>query len=440
MKEVLFTINDKDNKDLVSIFLKREKAPFPFENTSGVVPGSNGELNVYLENSPRYLQIAARIISSYGLFNFKIINESTTWSIEEAYSFLMGLYDGKNDFNIEIPVKKDDLLLLKQLFTIALKARVIADSDSKTITPASLVSNAFNLIKECASGADVSLDLIKRGDKEFVSLAGLNAVGSGSLNDPCLGVIDICPKGASKSDIKIGLIGKGITFDSGGYNIKPTNFMATMRTDKCGAVYIAAAAAQALVLGLKEHIRLYLCCSENLLSATSMLPGDILNYKNGVNVEINNTDAEGRLVLADGLIRACEDNCKTLLSAATLTGAAKIAVGRDATAVLAPDNLVFSELKDGFSKVGDYLWQLPYFDCYKRFIKSNRATILNSSVGDGAPGASTALAFLSNFTESKPWNHLDLSSAYMVDASPFYASGATAAVVLPLAYFIVNHK
>ena len=233
------------------------------------------------------------------------------------------------------------------------------------------------------------------------------------------------------------MVGKGITFDTGGYSLKPEKFMETMRTDKTAVIYLSGALCLALKLGLKKRCRLYLCCSENMVSGRGMLPGDIIKYPNDISVEINNTDAEGRLVLADGLLKASLDNPAFILDMATLTGAAKVAVGRDMFSVLTRESALDPSLKSALDGCGEMYWQLPLAPYHRRFLSSRRATVTNSGHGEGAPGSSVAASFLEQFVKKDiPWVHIDLSSAYLPDGSPFLAAGPTGSTILGLATFL----
>ena len=275
-------------------------------------------------------------------------------------------------------------------------------------------------------------------DKDFESCVGLKSVGLASDEAPCLGIIDVIPSGLDEnSALDVAMVGKGITFDTGGYSLKPEKFMETMRTDKTAVIYLSGALCLALKLGLKKRCRLYLCCSENMVSGRGMLPGDIIKYPNDISVEINNTDAEGRLVLADGLLKASGDNPAFILDMATLTGAAKVAVGRDMFSVLTRETSLYSALKSAFDGCGEMYWQLPLAPYHRRFLSSRRATVTNSGHGEGAPGSSVAASFLEQFVKKDiPWVHIDLSSAYLPDGSPFLAAGPTGSTILGLATFL----
>ena len=162
---------------------------------------------------------------------------------------------------------------------------------------------------------------------------GTHSVGRASSRPPVMLTVDFNPTGDADAPVSACLVGKGITFDSGGYSIKPSVGMVTMKCDMGGAATVTAALGYAIEQGLRQRVKLILCCAENLIAGNAYKLGDVLTYKNGQTVEIVNTDAEGRLVLADGLIAASETKAPLIIDAATLTGAAMMAVGTDYNAL-----------------------------------------------------------------------------------------------------------
>lgn len=425
----------KSKKELVNVTLVEGKAKAPYPANSRFTPSAEG-YDVYVNPSDfKWYQMAARSISQLGLLDIKL-KLKVQVSEDELYWFLTALYEAGKDFNVEVPFDEKTVNAVGQKVNLVGKFREIADTDSKVSTPVSLVNRLYDTVKEYAKKTNVrcSLEIIKRGDDRFEALTGIRAVGSASFEDPCLGIIDCLPEGCCEDVLDVALVGKGITFDTGGYSLKPDKFMETMRTDKTACVYLCGALSLAICQGLKKHVRVYLCCSENMVSGRGMLPGDILRYSNDVTVEINNTDAEGRLVLADGLLKAVEDKALFILDMATLTGAAKIAVGRDMFSVLALKEENLRTLTNSFDSCSEMYWKLPLSAYHRRFLSSRRASITNSGHGEGAPGASVAAAFLSYFVpEDKPWVHIDLSSAYLPEGSPFLAAGPTGSTILGIA-------
>lgn len=425
---------------LVPVNLKEGKVEAPFDAETKFAPSSNGGYDIFVNSSDfKWYQNAARTISSLGCFSIRLTSEKKLTE-NEFYWFVTALYDGIHDINVEYDLDSEVLAKVEATANLVSKFRALADTDSKISTPVSVVSKVFDLIESTASecGAKASLNLIKRGDKEFENCVGLKTVGLASDEAPCLGIIDVIPSGLNENaPLDVAMVGKGITFDTGGYSLKPEKFMETMRTDKTAVIYLSGALCLAFKLGLKKRCRLYLCCSENMVSGRGMLPGDIIKYPNDISVEINNTDAEGRLVLADGLLKASADNPTFILDMATLTGAAKVAVGRDMFSVLTREECIDSGLKSALDDCGEMYWQLPLAPYHRRFLSSRRATVTNSGHGEGAPGSSVAASFLEQFVKKDiPWVHIDLSSAYLPDGSPFLAAGPTGSTILGLATFL----
>ncbi|MEO0603153.1 MAG: M17 family metallopeptidase, partial [Myxococcota bacterium] len=226
---------------------------------------------------------------------------------------------------------------------------------------------------------------------------------------------------------------KGVTFDAGGYSLKPSSAMQTMRCDMGGSAVMLGATAAIAELGLPVAVDCLVGAVENLVSGNAFKLGDILRYTNGVTVEIHNTDAEGRLVLADCLIRACKvDGVQTVIDAATLTGAAVVAVGSEYTGLFTDDDALAVELLDAADSTGEGLWRLPLHGPYKELLRSDYAQIKN--VGSREAGATTAALFLQHFaTEAPRWAHLDVAGpAFLDKASSRYAPGGTGEMVRSL--------
>lgn len=443
MAKFCFLQKDELTQTFCNVVLERGKACKPYSEDTQMVPHENG-YTVYVQDfSLDSIQKAARRIASLGVFSLNLELKGAKLSELNAYWFVTALYDGIHDLNVALPLKKKEIEQISLVFETVSRFRVLADTDSKVATPKLLLEKIFKLVGDTVESAKgvCTLKLLTCKDKEFAKFQGLITVGQGSSESPCLGIIDYAPdKKTLNTAPDVALVGKGITFDSGGYNIKTGHYMDTMRTDKTAVVNLSGALVLAIRMGLKRHVRLYLACSENMLSGKAMVPGDLIHYDNGVSVEVTNTDAEGRLVLADALIAATRSRAKFIVDAATLTGAAKIAVGRDMCAFFTRDNKLPLNFMKSFEKTGEKIWQLPFSTEYKRFLKSRRADLANSGSGDGAPGASVAAAFLDSFVGRKiPWIHIDLSSAYLPSGSPFLAEGPTGATIYAIATWLSKY-
>ncbi|WP_300546697.1 leucyl aminopeptidase family protein [Roseovarius sp.] len=206
---------------------------------------------------------------------------------------------------------------------------------------------------------------------------------------------------------KLTLVGKGVCFDTGGLNLKPGNSMALMKKDMGGAATVLGLAHMIMALKLPLQLRVLIPAVENAVAGNAFRPGDILTARNGLTVEINNTDAEGRLVLADALALAAEDKPDLILSMATLTGAARVAVGPDLSPYYTDDATLVSALEAAAAKVADPVWRMPFHTPYEALIEPGIADLDNAPSG-GFAGSITAALFLRRFTEGLPYGHFDI--------------------------------
>ena len=230
----------------------------------------------------------------------------------------------------------------------------------------------------------------------------IHAVGRASASAPRL--IDMKWGDAGP---KLTLVGKGVCFDTGGLNIKPGGSMGLMKKDMGGSATVLGLAHMIMATGLKVQLRVLIPAVENSISGNAFRPQDILTARNGLTVEINNTDAEGRLVLADALAFADEDNPDMIISMATLTGAARVAVGPDLAPFFTDDDSVAQTLSQAGSHVDDPVWRMPFWDPYEAMIEPGIADLDNAPKG-GFAGAITAALFLRRFVKSAPYSHFDI--------------------------------
>jgi PepB aminopeptidase len=307
-------------------------------------------------------------------------------------------------------------------------ARDVINQTPAQLYPAKLAELASEFLLKKAP-TSIAVKTISGEQLVELGFHGIYNVGKGSQHQPCLLELDYNPSKEADAPVFAALVGKGITFDSGGYSIKSNAGMFDMKGDMGGAAVVTAALALAIEQGLTKRVKLYLCCAENMISGNAYKLGDIITYKNGVTVEIANTDAEGRLVLADGLIAASEQQPSIIINAATLTGAAVTATGGDFTALFSMDQALIEQAKAAAEQVQEPVWQLPLALWHQDKCPSAFADTANSRPipGGGAGGASNAAGFLSRFVknEGKGWLHLDLAADYNGSANALWAAGAT---------------
>jgi leucyl aminopeptidase len=206
---------------------------------------------------------------------------------------------------------------------------------------------------------------------------------------------------------ELALVGKGVTFDTGGLNLKTGNYMRLMKKDMGGSAHAIALAELVMGANLPVRLKLYIPAVENAISGTAFRPGDVLNSRKGLSVEIDNTDAEGRLILADALTRASESNPDLLIDFATLTGAARVALGPDLAPYYTDDEPLAAQIAEGSASSGDPAWRMPLWDPYLSMLKSPIADLVNSA-SSGFAGSLTAAMFLKQFVEADRWVHLDI--------------------------------
>jgi leucyl aminopeptidase len=253
-------------------------------------------------------------------------------------------------------------------------------------------------------------------------MGSLLAVSLGSDEPATLSVMTY--RGDPSSKEILALVGKGLTFDSGGISIKPAESMHEMKYDMCGGAGVIAAMYAIGKLKPKLNVIGLIPSSENLPGPKAMKPGDILRAMNGKTIEVINTDAEGRMILADALCYARELGATKIVDAATLTGACVIALGHAASGVMSNNDAFVTQFLKVVADIGERYWQLPLYDDWDRQIKSDIADLKNTGGRPG--GAETAAAFLKNFVADVPWIHLDIAgTAYLESESSYLAKGPT---------------
>lgn len=278
----------------------------------------------------------------------------------------------------------------------------LGNAPGNICTPTYLASSAAKI----ANDLGASTRIINETEIQEMGMNALLSVAQGSTAGAYL--IELQYHGASNNEDKpVVLVGKGITFDSGGISLKPGAAMDEMKFDMCGAASVIGTFAAAVKLKLPLNLVAIIPTCENMPSGNAVKPGDIVQAMNGLNIEVLNTDAEGRLILCDALTYAERFQPKAVIDVATLTGACIIALGHVAQGVLGNNQQLIDQLLQAADSINDKTWQLPLFEEYKEQLKSNFADLQN--IGGRPAGTITAAAFLSYFTESYSWAHLDIA-------------------------------
>ncbi|ENY6167175.1 aminopeptidase PepB [Vibrio fluvialis] len=423
----------------MSVFISQDSAQ-PQWGEKALISFSEQGAMIHLEQSHDLgaIQHAARKLDNQGLRSLLLDGEG--WTLEAIWAFYQGYRDPKKLNTLEWKA-------LDQAQQDELEARIkatdwtrdIINKSAEEVAPRQLATMAAEFIKSLAP-EHVSYRIVKDKDLLTEGWEGIFAVGRGSERTSAMLQLDYNPTGDENAPVYACLVGKGITFDSGGYSLKPSNFMAAMKADMGGSGMITGALGLAIMRGLKKRVKLILCCAENMVSGRALKLGDVITYKNGKTVEIMNTDAEGRLVLADGLIYASEQNPELIIDCATLTGAAKNALGNDFHALLSFDDALSHDAMTAAKEEHEGLWPLPLVDFHREMLPSSFADLSNISSGDYSPGASTAAAFLSYFVNNykKGWLHFDCAGTYRKSPSDKWAAGATGMGVKTVARILMD--
>jgi leucyl aminopeptidase len=289
-----------------------------------------------------------------------------------------------------------------------------------------------------AEGRKLSVTVLEREDMRELGMGALLGVAQGSDEPPKFIILEHRPdsQNGGRQPPTVVLVGKGITFDSGGFSIKPAEGMEEMKSDMAGGAAVIGAMQAIADLNLPAHVVGLVPATENLINGHAYKPADVVRAMNGKTIEIISTDAEGRLILADALVYARRYEPQAVIDLATLTGACIIALGRgQAAGLFGTDDELIEQLKAASARTGERIWQLPLYDEYLDVMKSDTADLKNSGGRYGGVGASAA--FLKAFAEGYPWAHLDIAPiAYLANDRPYSPKGATGFGVRLLVQFV----
>jgi leucyl aminopeptidase len=348
------------------------------------------------------------IIDGAGLGSYEFLRYRTSrdTGVEEA-TVALGEEHGREEALLRKAVDQQGTIVECVLWT-----RDIANLPADTATPEYLADEAKRL------GKELGLKVTVFDEKQLLEMhcGGLLGVGSGSSHPPRMVVLEY--PGAGRSAKTVAVVGKGICFDSGGISIKPALHMADMKFDKSGACAVLGIVRAAALLKVSPRVVGVLACAENLPGGRAYRPGDVLRTFNGKTIEVLNTDAEGRVVLADALSYVTDKyHPDELIDLATLTGAEVVALGDDTGALVSTDEKMAQGLLEASAATGEPLWRMPLTDYHRELVKSDVADVRNSTEITVA-GVLTAAAFLEHFVNRVPWAHLDI-------AGPAYTTATT---------------
>ncbi|SPZ49920.1 Cytosol aminopeptidase [Sarcina ventriculi] len=373
--------------------------------------------NISIEDSVRAM-IEGLSLSNYKFNKYKSDREKID---ETDVSITIGGH------NLEHKDYSDIVEESKILVETVFNARDLVNEPSNVIYPETLAEEAVKFSKRYG----FEIEIINHKKIEELQMNSFLAVGKSSIHKPKVIVMRYFGD-KDNLDQKLGLIGKGLTYDSGGYSLKPSNSMVDMKSDMGGAATVIGAISAIAKRKLKINVVAVVAACENVIGNEAYKPGDIISSMAGKNIEILNTDAEGRLTMIDAVTYAIrKEHITEIIDVATLTGAALVALGNDVTAVVTNNDSFYKELEKAFISTGEKMWNLPNFDDYKTLIKSDIADLKNT--GGRYGGTITAGLFVGEFVENKPWLHLDIAGpAYITVPWDYCPKGGTGAGVRTL--------
>lgn len=308
--------------------------------------------------------------------------------------------------------------------------RDLGNFPGNVCTPSYLAKEAKRLAR---GNKQLSCKILEEKDMKALGMGSLLSVSAGS--DEPAKLIQLEYKGAAKSQKPTVLVGKGITFDTGGISLKPGAGMDEMKFDMCGAASVLGTMQTLIELALPINVVAIVAASENMPNGHATKPGDIVTSMAGLTIEVLNTDAEGRLVLCDALTYAERFKPRAVIDVATLTGACVIALGKHATGLYSNNDALAAELINAGNTAGDKAWQMPLWDEYQQQLNSNFADIAN--IGGREAGSVTAACFLSRFTKKYDWAHLDIAGTAWLSGGQ---KGATGRPVSLLVQYLINQN
>ncbi|MEA3486642.1 MAG: leucyl aminopeptidase, partial [Thermodesulfobacteriota bacterium] len=312
-------------------------------------------------------------------------------------------------------------------------ARDLVSTPSNDMTPTILADRAADVAKE----GNLKFEVLDEAAMEKLGMNALLGVSKGSVEEAKLIILEY--NGGGKNDRPIVLVGKGVTFDSGGISIKPSEKMDEMKSDMSGGAAVIGIIKATAELKIPLNVVGIIPATENLPGGKAYKPGDVLKSMSGITIEIKNTDAEGRLILADALTFAGRYKPAAIIDLATLTGACVIALGDYLTGMLGTDSDLKEKIRSASDATGETVWELPLWHEYDELIKSDVADIKN--IGGRAGGTITAALLLKRFTGDYPWVHLDIAGpALLLKDKPYIPKGASGAGVRLLVQFLMDRS
>ncbi len=407
---------------------------------------------VKFTKSNRYISLTTNILECVRILN---VCDEETVGCAAAEGLILGNYS----FNKYLAKERQEKMLALEM--VSLQWMGSLDAINHGLQKGRIIAEATNMVKElvnepanvvnslylekvakdvAAADAKIKVHVLEESELGKLKMGALLGVNAGSDNPARLVILEY--HGTDHAGFDAAFVGKGITFDSGGYNLKPTKMIEEMNTDMAGAAAVLGAIKAAAKLSLKKNLLGVVPLCENMISGKAQHPGDIVRAYNGKTIQIGNTDAEGRLILADALAYTEEKyHPDVMIDLATLTGACVVALGYYVMGAVSKDDDLLIQLKNAGEKSGDRVWPLPFFDEYQDWMDGTVSDLNNIAMkGKGyEAGAITAGVFLSKFVEKSRWAHLDIAgSAYWAVDNDYVQKGATGSGVRLLLYWLMG--
>ncbi len=419
-QEILISFLDSEKQNSTLIFIGLGKRESAHDDSIREIGGQvskrlrglkKTEVSLLLDHLPAHVSIT--LIEGMALANYRVDKFKT--KKENGNPLVQGLTIIQKKQNQAWQKELEEkLLVVKHIHEV----RDLVNYPADDIYPESLAEKATILSKQYG----LKLEVLREKEIQAKKLNLLWAVGRGSQHKPRL--ITLTYSGGPKSMKPVLLVGKGITFDSGGYNLKPTKYIEEMYMDMAGGATVMGTIAACSELKLQVNVVAIVAAAENLVSSSAFKPSDIIKAYNGKTVEITNTDAEGRLVLADALSYGIDKyQPQAVVDLATLTGACLYALGDRYAGVFSNDNKLLQSMKKASQTTSELIWELPIHPDYEKRLKSEKADMISCDVKTNLAGASTAAAFLKKFVGKTPWLHLDVAGVAFGNMPKAYDHG-----------------
>ena len=378
------------------------------------------------KSRPEAKDLAELLTQNFELADFEPVTHKTTpkegWPFLEEVALIH-----KNPASVRKAAERGQLI--GREINIA---RAISNTPGGEMTPSVLAQKAIELSK----GLPIKVTVFNQKEMEKIGLRAVLAVGQGSKEESKFIIVDY----PGRKEQPIVLAGKGITFDTGGLNIKPENHMYEMHLDMSGGAAVIQTVILAAKLKIKRHVIAIVPAVENAVSGSSLRPGDILRPYSGPSIEVKDTDAEGRLVLADALAYAEKLKPQLTVDVATLTGSAIVALGEKASVILTKDEVLEKNARKWGEESGDYVWPLPLWDEYYDYIKSDFADIANIGKKEKCGDAINAAIFLYQYAKNYPWLHIDMAPTMTPSDTDELAKGSTGSPIRLLLKIVENYR